>query len=610
MPPGDGPSTAYEINQNSVRVTDCHARLCFDWEAGEVWGTANYDIRWLDDDASKLVLDAVGLDVIAVTNFENDDASQPKQEQPGCSHRPTEDDMRRRVGCCEGSSGREKTRLHFSQNEETVAIRVPKGVRCVRVRYRVKDGSESLKWWRSCKMIHSTGADINNQGLLPVIDSTTEIINWKITVCVPDTFSVWVPNEDQTDPVPVHVHLLHQSDFEPPTELEQVIRMLLKGMFELFDGFGFKCYTIVAIPRGWNLQGLALPHGAFANVSVLERCVPGNLSAIQVLAHEMSHEWFGFQVRSLHMQEAWLDEAFAVYCEARIPQLGMDVSKPDCETQFDLIGCMRESLLDSAINGLGVTEKNVLSGQPDIVKHKGFLVILRLMRAMGGAEEIDKLIRGWCHQFRGRKVTTKHFVAFFEQYQFEINNFRGPCAHAFETWLGEDEMPKELRVMQQILSSRMADDARSKRVLKEIEQNVQQKQVSRFGPWRGSPLERERWCIALELLTKEVVDRSFITELADILPLDDLEVRGRFLELALAKRVAQYYPMVREFITEHQCMGCYLLADLLLASEKEKKLAVTLYRELQGTQTKANSVMTDLIFEIHLPKKRRKNLLC
>ncbi|WP_426241385.1 M1 family metallopeptidase [Nocardioides sp. LHG3406-4] len=207
---------------------------------------------------------------------------------------------------------------------------------------------------------------------------------------------VWVHEQDQ--PMATYLATVHVGRYELRTDEGDVDvhtalprrlqamyddtfgdqRAMLDTFVRLFGPYPFEAYTVVVTDDDLEIpleaQGLA----AFgANI------LTGEWSSIRLVAHELSHQWFGNSLTLDRWQDIWLHEGFACYAEwiwseesggrtaqdhaeehhARLSGLGQDLllADPGPELMFDdrvykrgalLLHALRLTVGDDAFFGL------------------------------------------------------------------------------------------------------------------------------------------------------------------------------------------------------------------------------------------------------------------
>ena len=126
--------------------------------------------------------------------------------------------------------------------------------------------------------------------------------------------------------------------------------------------------------------------------------------AQRLIAHELSHQWFGNAVTMSTLKDIWLHEGFACYAEWLWSQ---ESGGPSTDERA------REHY-----DGLARKPQDLLLGDPgqddvfdDRVYKRGAMTLHAIRRYIGDVE-FFKLLPAWVAAYTGRNVTTTDFAAF------------------------------------------------------------------------------------------------------------------------------------------------------------------------------------------------------
>jgi aminopeptidase N len=197
---------------------------------------------------------------------------------------------------------------------------------------------------------------------------------------------------------------------------------MLTAFSELFGPYPFASYAVVV-----TADDLEIPLESQSLSTFGRHFLGDGWSNERLVAHELSHQWFGNSVTLREWRDIWLHEGFACYAEwlwsersgsdstderarhhhARLTDLDQDLvlSDPGPELMFD-----------------------------DRVYKRGALT-LHALRLTVGDDAFFDLLRGWVADHTGGSVTTADFVAYAEQ------RTGAPLAALFRAWLDRPELP-------------------------------------------------------------------------------------------------------------------------------------------------------------------------
>jgi len=183
------------------------------------------------------------------------------------------------------------------------------------------------------------------------------------------------------------------------------------------------------------------PNLTFLSSSLLA----GDRSLTNVVAHEITHSWYGNYVSNANWKDFWLNEGFTVYIERLILGEMHNAAYRD----FEILGGYNDLMkttedLMSSKPGWTKLQPDINGIDPDdafskIPYEKGSLFLLYLEQIVGGAAKMQGWLKTYFTQFRTKSLTTSemkaHFLAHFakEKRLGEIN---------WDEWLTGVGLPK------------------------------------------------------------------------------------------------------------------------------------------------------------------------
>ncbi|GAA1359043.1 M1 family metallopeptidase [Arthrobacter rhombi] len=222
----------------------------------------------------------------------------------------------------------------------------------------------------------------------------------------------------------------HQTAFTPAvlarrtrTALKDQPRMMAT-FIEAFGPYPFDAYAVVVTE-----DELEIPLEA-QGLSIIGRnhLAPG-WEQQRLIAHELSHQWFGNSLTASRWQDIWMHEGFACYAE----WIWSDASGGlDCAAQANAAW----ELLAAGPQDLEVGRPGAEDMFDDRVYKRGALAVHALRCAVGDAEFFST-VRAWVAQNRHGSVDYPAFAAFLEA--------RGPAGFdadaVLSPWLFQPELP-------------------------------------------------------------------------------------------------------------------------------------------------------------------------
>ncbi len=149
--------------------------------------------------------------------------------------------------------------------------------------------------------------------------------------------------------------------------------------------------------------------------------------AVRLVAHELSHQWFGNAVTASSWRDIWLHEGFACYAEwLWSEESGRDSAQQRAADHHKRLSDLPQDLL--------LADPGPRLMFDDRVYKRGALT-LHALRAELGDDAFFAVLRSWVATYNGGSVTT----AMFEAHVREVTG--RDCAALFDAWLRTVELP-------------------------------------------------------------------------------------------------------------------------------------------------------------------------
>ncbi|MGO3288331.1 M1 family metallopeptidase [Brachybacterium sp.] len=224
-------------------------------------------------------------------------------------------------------------------------------------------------------------------------------------------------------PVPVRTiapRELSVADLEGSFALQPAMLTFFTG---LFGDYPFASYTAVITEDELEIplesQGLSTFGSNFVDTA---------WESVRLIAHELSHQWFGNSVTLERWQDIWLHEGFACYCEwLWAEESGVSTVRAEVEKHHTLLADLPQDDLQLADPGPALMFD-------DRVYKRGALAVHALRLHLGDARFFE-IIRGWLTEHRAGSVTTELFL---EHVRREAGE---ETAALLSPWLFETALP-------------------------------------------------------------------------------------------------------------------------------------------------------------------------
>lgn len=184
---------------------------------------------------------------------------------------------------------------------------------------------------------------------------------------------------------------------------------------KLYGPYRWGRYDALVLPPGFPIGGMENPKLTFCTPTI----IAGDRSLMNLIAHELAHNWSGNLVTNATWDDFWLNEGFTVYFERRITEAMTDKSYADMlwelgyqdlEKEVTDIGKdSKDTWLKLDLNG-----RDPDDGLTDIPYEKG-AAFLRLLEEQVGRTNMDAFLNKYFNEHAFKTITTEAFLTYLDE---------------------------------------------------------------------------------------------------------------------------------------------------------------------------------------------------
>ncbi|KAG3121546.1 Aminopeptidase B [Phytophthora idaei] len=229
-------------------------------------------------------------------------------------------------------------------------------------------------------------------------------------------------------------------------EFDGVLEEYLTIGERLFGDYLWERYDMLVMPPSFPYGGMENPRLTFVSPCT----IAGDKSLVSIVAHELSHSWFGNLVTNATWSDFFLNEGFTMYAERRITEVsqGRPLSCLDAK--------LGEALLREEISSLGEQSPLTRLRVPlddgidpgdcynQCAYEKGYAFVCYLRSLVGSDAVFDDFLKRYCAEYRFQSIPAETMIAFFLKSFPELANAAGTDLKdgiSFNTWLNEPGYP-------------------------------------------------------------------------------------------------------------------------------------------------------------------------
>lgn len=197
-------------------------------------------------------------------------------------------------------------------------------------------------------------------------------------------------------------------------EFEEVGKMVQTAE-KLYGPYRWGRYDALVLPPGFPIGGMENPKLTFCTPTI----IAGDRSLMNLIAHELAHNWSGNLVTNATWNDFWLNEGFTVYFERRLTEAMTDKS------YGDMLWELGYQDLEKEVNDIGkdskdthlkldLTGRDPDDGLTDIAYEKG-AALLKLIEINVGREKMDAFLKKYFDEHAFKTITTEQFLTYLDE---------------------------------------------------------------------------------------------------------------------------------------------------------------------------------------------------
>lgn len=190
---------------------------------------------------------------------------------------------------------------------------------------------------------------------------------------------------------------------------------------ELYGPYRWGRYDVLVLPSGFPIGGMENPKLTFCTPTILA----GDKSLVNLIAHELAHNWSGNLVTNATWNDFWLNEGFTMYFERRITEAMHN------KDYVDMLWELGYQDLKKTVTDLGATSKDTwlkldLKGRdPDIgltdIAYEKGAAFLHLIERTVGRSKMDSFLRAYFESHAFTTISTDRFIQYLHDHLLKGN---------------------------------------------------------------------------------------------------------------------------------------------------------------------------------------------
>ena len=440
-------------NYDEVTVTNVDLDLAVSFEEKTFTGTAALDLKYLEEDAEKIILDTNDLNISTIEARVN-------------------------------GAWRQTT---YSVGEDDPILGAPLEVSLagkpdrLRVTYSTSPEAEGLQWLspeqtagKTHPFLFSQFQPLLARGMAPLQDTPAVRITYSARIKTPPELrAIMSAAQDEgprdgdysflmPQPIPSYLLAIVVGDFEfkaindhigvyaESYILDDAVKefedtpLMEEANVRLYGPYRWGRYDLIVLPPSFPFGGMENPRLSFLTPTL----IAGDKSLTNVVAHELAHSWSGNLVTNATWRDAWLNEGFTSYVENRIMEELYGVDRATMERALDLESLKRD-VAEADRPEVTAFKMPADLEHPDIafsqVSYAGGMFFLKFLEERFGRDVFDDFVKAYFADYAFKSLTTEEFLVYFEKNLWATNRDAVTQAEV-DDWIYEPGIPDTLPV--------------------------------------------------------------------------------------------------------------------------------------------------------------------
>ncbi|KAG0172365.1 Leukotriene A-4 hydrolase [Apophysomyces sp. BC1015] len=228
-------------------------------------------------------------------------------------------------------------------------------------------------------------------------------------------------------------------------EFEDTEKFIVTGE-NLLTPYEWGRYDLLVLPPSFPYGGMENPCLTFVTPTLLA----GDKSAVQVVAHEISHSWMGNLVTTKNWEHFWLNEGWTVFTERKIAgrlhgeaqrQFSAIIGWKTLKESVTLFGETSPATILNPDLSSGIDPDDYFSSVP---YEKGFNLLYHIEKTVGGPTVFEPYMKTHVKKFASQSITTEdwkqHLYEYFHEHHGQEMVDRLNTID-FDLWIRSPGMP-------------------------------------------------------------------------------------------------------------------------------------------------------------------------